>query len=47
MFKNHEKHGFGRIIYSSADERSIYVGEWIHGERHGQGKMIYKNGAIL
>ena len=46
MFKNHEKHGYGRIIYSAEDDRLLYIGEWVHGEKHGKGKMIYKNGAI-
>ena len=46
MFSNHEKHGYGRIIYASTDHRVFYQGYWKYGERDGKGKMKYRNGAI-
>ena len=38
---NYERDGHGRMCYS---DRSIYLGEWKHGKRHGQGKFVSSTG---
>ncbi len=40
-------HGRGSLVYSSLDpERGKYEGEWENGQRHGKGRLIWKNGKI-
>lgn len=40
-------HGYGTVLYAEQDpgERSKFQGEWVHGKRHGQGILIWRNGS--
>ena len=32
------------ICYYDAERRSFYDGEWVRGQRHGWGIMVYESG---
>ena len=37
--KDDKAHGLGKMIYKNGD---IYEGEYLNGEQHGEGKIIFK-----
>ena len=43
MFKDDKFNGHGKMQY---DDLSIYSGNWLDGERHGQGKLVDRKGKV-
>ena len=37
-------HGKGTWTYADGTEFKVYQGEFLHGKRHGRGKITYTNG---
>ena len=46
--RNDRPDGFGTMSYSFGDyqKRDYYTGEWKAGQRHGKGKLVYRNGMV-
>jgi len=32
--------------YKKSSDRSVYLGQWKDGLKHGKGKMIWENGSV-